>query len=110
MLKIGVPSLAFAESCVEEDEIVAARPRAGPRARAACRSAPAGGAALRVLAAAIGAKAVVEVGTGAGRLGLCLLGGMRPDGVLTTVDIEGEHQRRPSRLSPRPASRRPATG
>jgi predicted O-methyltransferase YrrM len=48
---------------------------------------------LRFLAAAIAAKAVVEVGTGAGTSGIWLLRGMRPDGVLTTVDIEGEHQR-----------------
>ena len=54
---------------------------------------PAGGATLRVLAAATGAKAVVEIGTGAGVSGLYLLGGMAGDGVLTTVDIEGEHQR-----------------
>ena len=51
------------------------------------------GAALRFLAAAIDARAVVEVGTGAGTSGIWLLRGMRPDGVLTTVDIEGEHQR-----------------
>lgn len=51
------------------------------------------GAALRFLAAAIGAKAVVEVGTGAGVSGLWLLGGMRRDGVLTTVDLDVEHQR-----------------
>jgi predicted O-methyltransferase YrrM len=41
----------------------------------------------------VNAKAVVEVGTGAGVSGLWLLGGMRPDGVLTTVDTEPEHQR-----------------
>lgn len=51
------------------------------------------GATLRVLAAAIGAKAVMEVGTGAGASGLWLLAGMAPDGVLTTIDIEPEHQR-----------------
>jgi predicted O-methyltransferase YrrM len=51
------------------------------------------GAALRFLAAAIDARAVVEVGTGAGTSGIWLLRGMRPDGVLTTVDIEREHQR-----------------
>ena len=37
--------------------------------------------------------AVVEVGTGAGVSTLWLLRGMRPDGVLTTVDSDGEHQR-----------------
>ncbi|MGH3662222.1 MAG: O-methyltransferase [Micromonosporaceae bacterium] len=54
---------------------------------------PGGGATLRLLAAAISAKAVVEVGTGVGVSGLWLLRGMRRDGVLTTIDIESEHQR-----------------
>lgn len=52
-----------------------------------------GGAALRFLAAATKARAVVEVGTGAGVSGLWLLRGMRADGVLTTVDKDPEHQR-----------------
>lgn len=52
-----------------------------------------GGAALQFLAAAIGAKAVVEIGTGAGVGALRLLRGMRPDGVLTTIDVEPEHHR-----------------
>ena len=39
------------------------------------------------------ARAVVEIGTGAGVSGLWLLRGMRADGVLTTVDVEAEHQR-----------------
>lgn len=52
-----------------------------------------GGAVLRMMAAAIEARTVVEIGTGAGVSGLYLLGGMRPDGVLTSVDIESEHQR-----------------
>ncbi|MEP7034594.1 MAG: O-methyltransferase [Dermatophilaceae bacterium] len=51
------------------------------------------GAVLRLLAAAVSAKAVVEVGTGAGVSGLWLLSGMPPDGILTTIDIEAEHQR-----------------
>ncbi|MGW5239555.1 O-methyltransferase [Monashia sp. NPDC004114] len=51
------------------------------------------GAVLQLLAAAIGAKAVMEVGTGAGASGLWLLGGMPPDGILTTIDLETEHQR-----------------
>jgi predicted O-methyltransferase YrrM len=54
---------------------------------------PAAGAALRLLAAAGAARAVVEVGTGTGVSGLWLLRGMRPDGVLTTIDVEAEHQR-----------------
>lgn len=51
------------------------------------------GAVLRVLAAATGAKAVMEIGTGAGTSGLWLLGGMPSDGILTTIDLETEHQR-----------------
>ena len=52
-----------------------------------------GGAALRFLASVLEARAVVEVGTGTGVSGVWLLRGMRSDGVLTTVDIEAEHQR-----------------
>lgn len=52
-----------------------------------------GGAALRFLAAALQAKAVVEIGTGAGVSGLYLLGGMPATGVLTSIDVEPEHQR-----------------
>ncbi|MCT2591919.1 O-methyltransferase [Streptomyces sp. N2-109] len=50
------------------------------------------GAALRLLAATADAKAVAEIGTGTGVSGIHLLRGMRPDGVLTTVDIEPERQ------------------
>jgi predicted O-methyltransferase YrrM len=52
-----------------------------------------GGAALRFLASVLEARAVVEIGTGTGVSGVWLLRGMRADGVLTTVDIEAEHQR-----------------
>jgi len=52
-----------------------------------------GGAALRFLAASLQARAVVEIGTGAGVSGLWLLGGMAKDGVLTSIDVEPEHQR-----------------
>jgi predicted O-methyltransferase YrrM len=54
---------------------------------------PGAGAALRILAAAGAARAVVEIGTGTGVSGVWLLRGMRPDGVLTTIDVEAEHQR-----------------
>jgi predicted O-methyltransferase YrrM len=76
---------------VEDEVLVAARARA---AELACGSVcNAAGAALRFLAATLQARAVVEVGTGAGVSGLCLLAGMAPDGVLTSIDIEPEHQR-----------------
>lgn len=54
---------------------------------------PGARAALAVLAAALGAKSVVEIGTGTGVASLALLSGMHPDGVLTTIDGEVEHQR-----------------
>ena len=51
------------------------------------------GTVLRLLTGTARAKSVVELGTGAGVSALWLLSGMRPDGVLTTVDLESEHQR-----------------
>ena len=54
---------------------------------------PGTGAALRLLAAAVQAHTVVEIGTGAGVSALWLLEGMPGDGVLTTIDIEAEHHR-----------------
>jgi len=53
---------------------------------------PGTGAALRLLAATVDAKAIAEIGTGTGVSGIHLLDGMRADGVLTTVDIEPERQ------------------
>lgn len=53
---------------------------------------PGTGDALRLLTAATGARAVVEIGTGTGVSGIHLLSGMRPEGVLTTVDIQPERQ------------------
>ncbi len=49
------------------------------------------GAALRLLAAAVHARTVVEVGTGAGVSGLWLLDGMPSEGVLTTIEVERQH-------------------
>lgn len=54
---------------------------------------PATGAVLRAIAALTDARAVVEIGTGAGTSGLWLLQGMSPDGVLTSIDVEPEFQR-----------------
>lgn len=54
---------------------------------------PLTGAALRFLACAISARAVVEIGTGFGASGIWLLRGMRQGSVLTSVDTEPEHHR-----------------
>ena len=89
---LNAASLSYAESfAVEDDVVLAARDRG--RELGCTPIGPAGGATLRVLAAATGARSVVEVGTGAGVSGLYLLGGMAADGVLTTIDVEGENQR-----------------
>ncbi|WP_036921786.1 O-methyltransferase [Propionicicella superfundia] len=53
---------------------------------------PATASILSFLAAATGARAVVELGTGTGVSGLAFLSGMVPGGVLTSIDIESEHQ------------------
>jgi len=85
-------SLAYAESFQPENEITSqARERGHELGCVPIGSA--GGAALRVLAAATCAKAVIEVGTGAGVSGLYLLEGMAPDGVLVSIDVESENQR-----------------
>lgn len=54
---------------------------------------PVTGAALRAFAVLVGAQHVVELGTGAGVSTLWLLRGLQPDGVLTSIDPEPEHQR-----------------
>jgi predicted O-methyltransferase YrrM len=84
--------LEYAESYLPEDApLSAARQRATEVGVVPIGSA--GGAALRLLAAAVTARSVVEIGTGTGVSGLWLLRGMHPDGVLTTIDAEAEHQR-----------------
>ena len=51
------------------------------------------GAALTVLAASSKAQTVVEIGTGAGVSGVCLLRGLGPGSVLTTIDSDVDHLR-----------------
>lgn len=85
-------SWAYADEFVAEPEVIAAARARAEALGAACVAAGAG-PVLRALAASTGPKAVVEVGTGAGVSGLWLLAGMPPDGVLTTIDIDAEHQR-----------------
>ncbi len=89
---INPTSWTYAETYVAEDEVLAAaRSRAEEVGVVPIGSGA--GAALQFLAAVLEARAVVEIGTGTGISGLWLLRGMRADGVLTTVDVEAEHQR-----------------
>ena len=85
-------SWAYAEQFVAESPTVEEARERG-LALGAVPVGQATGAALRMLAAASAAKAVVEIGTGAGVSGLWLLAGMPSDGILTTIDIDAEHQR-----------------
>ena len=83
---------AYAESFIEEDDVLE-RARGRAEELGCVPVQPGVGAALRVLAAALAARTVVEVGTGTGVGALWLLGGMPEDGVLTSIDIETEHQK-----------------
>lgn len=85
-------ALQFTETYVAED-VVLQTARALAREFGLQAVSPGAGAALRLLAAAGSARAVVEIGTGTGVSGVWLLRGMRDDGVLTTIDVENEHQR-----------------
>jgi predicted O-methyltransferase YrrM len=91
ILAIHRASTDYAEGWSGEDGV-----RAHARAKAAeigcVAMGPGAGSIVRTLAAAIDAKNVVEIGTGAGVSALWLLDGMSAEGVLTSVDIEAEHQ------------------
>jgi predicted O-methyltransferase YrrM len=90
--QLAAQTLDFVDGYVVEDVVLdAAREQAAELGIAAVS--PGAGAALRLIAAIGNAKAVVEVGTGTGVSGIWLLRGMREDGVLTTIDLESEHQR-----------------
>lgn len=90
-------SWAFCEEFIDPDEQIL---QAGALSQQlGCSAMSAGtGSALRVLTAAINARAVVEVGTGAGVSTLWLLGGMPTDGVLTSIDTNVEHQQAARKL------------
>ncbi|MEV4676828.1 MULTISPECIES: O-methyltransferase [Actinomadura] len=83
---------AYVEDFLPEDEPLRAARRRGAEVGAAPIG-PAGGAALRFLATLLGARTVVEVGSGCGVSGVWLMRGMPKDAVLTSVDIEPENQR-----------------
>lgn len=85
-------SITYAEDFISPHPVIESAQRRGKELGAT----PLGngaGATLRMLAAAIQARHVVEIGTGAGSSGLWLLQGMPRDGILTTIDGDPEHQR-----------------
>ncbi len=92
-ISITAGSLAYIDDFLPEDEALIEARRNAAEIGGAAPVNQLTGAALRFLAAAIGARSVVEIGTGCGTSGIWLLRGMRPMAVLTTVDVEPEHQR-----------------
>lgn len=85
-------SWAYSEEFVAESDVIEQARKRG-ESLGCVPVLPGAGATLRLLAASVAAKAVVEIGTGAGVSGLWLMEGMPADGVLTTIDVEAEHQR-----------------
>ncbi|HOC12685.1 MAG TPA: O-methyltransferase [Propionicimonas sp.] len=84
-------TIAFAEAFApESDAAESARERAKQLGLECISSGAA--TTLTFLATAVGAKTVVEIGTGTGVSALALLAGMAADGVLTSIDGEAEHQ------------------
>lgn len=84
-------SWIYAEDFVPESEIAtAARANAVPLGITPLGRGAA--SALTFAAKVVQARAVVEIGTGTGVSGLALFAGMQSAGVLTSVDIEQQHQ------------------
>ncbi|MFT3875769.1 MAG: class I SAM-dependent methyltransferase [Propioniciclava sp.] len=84
-------SAAYAEAFIPESDD-ARQARAASAELGIQPVSPGTATLLRFLAELIGARAVVEVGTGTGVSGLALLEGMVADGILTSIDIEPQHQ------------------
>lgn len=82
----------YVEDFIPENELLRSAREAAIELGAAPVS-PGVGQALRMITALSGARAVLEIGTGAGVSGLWILDGMPADGVLTSIDHEVEFQR-----------------
>lgn len=81
-----------ADGFLAEDAVLAGA-RAAALALGVTVPTPAAGATLRFLTAVLDAHSVIEIGSNTGVSGIWLIRGMRPDGVLTSVDADPEHQR-----------------
>ncbi len=84
-------SKQFAENFVPEGEFAQQARRSSVELGLPAVS-PGAAATLTFLARTIDARAAVEIGTGAGVSGLALLEGMNPEGILTSIDTESDHQ------------------
>lgn len=85
-------SWSYTEGLPEEDDVLL-RARGRSYELGATPVSTGVAAALTVLAAGSKANTVVEVGSGAGVSGVCLLRGLGPQAVLTTIDADVDHLR-----------------
>ena len=85
--------MAYVDQFLPEDEVLNSTRRNAAEVGGAAPVSPVTGGTLRFIAAAMAARSVVEIGTGCGTSAIWLLRGMQPGGVLTSVDVEPEHQR-----------------
>ena len=83
---------SYSESFAHEDYFMQQARNNGKEIGAADPSAAVGNF-LKFAVNLVGAKSVVEIGTGSGVGGLWLLSGMPADSVLTTIDSEREHSK-----------------
>jgi predicted O-methyltransferase YrrM len=83
-------SWSYAEDLPAEDEVML-RARERSFELGVTPVGPGVGAVLTVLAAASKAQTAVEIGTGAGVSGVCILRGLGAQAVLTTIDVDVEH-------------------
>ena len=90
-MSISTGTRGYVDDFLPEDEALIGARRNAAEVGGAAPVSPLTGATIRFVAAAVGARAVVEIGTGYGTSGICLLRGMRPGAVLTSVDLEPEH-------------------
>ena len=83
---------AYAEDFVPEDKVLLAARDAADHL-GCVPVLPGAGRALQLFAATLGASTAVEIGTGAGVSLVYLLRGMTSGAVVTTIDVEAEHQK-----------------
>src|SRR5215469_15418914 len=93
LISISAGTLAYVDDFLPEDDALTSARRNAAEVGGAAPVSPLTGGTLRFVAAATGARSVVEIGTGCGTSGIWLLRGMRPGGVLTSVDTEPEYHR-----------------
>ena len=93
-------SWTYTEEIADQDDVIAKARALGEELGAPAVS-RASGAMLRTLAGAMGARTVLEIGTGTGTSALYLLEGMAASGVITSIDIESEFHKAARGLFPR---------